>query len=114
MTLERLQHEIYRDLPLRLRLLAGRKRVGRIVSCALLSPPASWAYSRDGERLLLSATRANCRQRLGNPIWVAILIQVVVPVVVELIWRWWQSQYNAGLVATYELCRLHIEAAREL
>lgn len=114
MTLKKLQAKIYKGLPVHARLLAGRRQVGRIVSCALLSPPANWAYSRDGKRILLRETRAYCRQRLGNPIWVAILIQVVVPIVVELIWRWWQSQHNAGLIVTYELCRLHRAAARDL
>ena len=113
-TLQRFEHEVCLDLPWHARMLAGRQRTGQVVRCALRVAPERWAYSPQGRAVLLKDTRARVRQQVGNPIWLVILLQVVVPIVVELIWRWWENRLEeiGANSAQDELWSLHREAER--
>jgi len=107
MTLNQLTSDVYRHLPLHVRLLVSHRRVARIVRCAMMADPANYAGLADGRGILRRDAVAHYRQRVGNPlIWLWLI-----SLIVNLIWQWWLAQWptdgpmDRAMGVLYELHR---------
>lgn len=106
MTLNQLTSEVYRELPLFARLVASRRRVDRIVRCAMMARPENYAFLARGDVILRRDCVAHYRDKVGNPlIWMWLI-----SIVISLIWQWWLSRRTKGIGDLDDLLELHLEA----